>query len=348
MGYPFRNFVFEGGGVRGSAYAGALRVFEEEGVLQQIRRVGGSSAGAINAVAMSVGHAPDEAAKILTELDFRALMDKSWLLGDIRRLLTEYGLYKGDACHAWLRELIGSKTGRPDATFAELMAMGCKELHLLGTNLSTRFSEIFSAERTPDVRVADAARISMSFPLFFAAKRHGERGDIYVDGGMLNNYPVKLFDRERFIERAMLSRHSREPEYYRRFNAKEAQLQHDRYLYNRETLGFRLDSGSEIAVFRDEAEPECHAIENIFDYGLALVDSFLSFQDNQHLHSDDWHRTVYIDTLNVGTLDFNLDKRQVTSLIDSGEKCARNYLEWYNDTENDPAMNNPDVIIEGD
>lgn len=343
MHYPFRNFVFEGGGVRGTAYAGALKVFEEEGILQQIKRVGGASAGAINAVAMSVGHSPDEAAAILTELDFKALMDRSWWPADIRRLLTEYGLYKGDACHAWLRELIGSKTDRPDATFAELMAMGCKELHLLGTNLSTRFSEIFSAERTPDVRVADAARISMSFPLFFAAKRHGVRGDLYVDGGMLNNYPVKLFDRARFIEDDNLARHSREPEYYRDFNMRNGQKGRQRHLYNRETLGFRLDSGSEIAVFRDAAEPESHAVEDIFDYGFALIDSFLSFQDNQHLHSDDWQRTVYIDTLTVKTLDFNMDHAQVQALIDSGEKCARAYLAWYNDTETDPAINRPDT-----
>tara|TARA_Y100000815_G_scaffold226384_1_gene214278 strand:+ start:231 stop:413 length:183 start_codon:yes stop_codon:yes gene_type:complete len=47
-GYPFRNLVFEGGGVKGIAYSGALAVLEERGILPQIRRVGGASAGAIN------------------------------------------------------------------------------------------------------------------------------------------------------------------------------------------------------------------------------------------------------------------------------------------------------------
>ncbi|SVD03251.1 uncharacterized protein METZ01_LOCUS356105 [marine metagenome] len=47
-GYPFRNLVFEGGGVKGIAYSGALAVLEEHGILPQIRRVGGASACGIN------------------------------------------------------------------------------------------------------------------------------------------------------------------------------------------------------------------------------------------------------------------------------------------------------------
>jgi predicted patatin/cPLA2 family phospholipase len=71
----------------------------------------------------------------------------------------------------------------------------------MGTNLSTGFSEVFSAEHTPRMCVADAARISMSIPLFFAAIRN-PRGDVYVDGGVTDNYPIKLFDREKYVEAA--------------------------------------------------------------------------------------------------------------------------------------------------
>ena len=47
--YPFRNLIFEGGGVKGIAYSGALAVLEQRGILRRIKRVGGASAGAINA-----------------------------------------------------------------------------------------------------------------------------------------------------------------------------------------------------------------------------------------------------------------------------------------------------------
>ena len=44
----FRNLVFEGGGVKGIAYAGAVAVLEDKGILPGIRRVAGTSAGAIS------------------------------------------------------------------------------------------------------------------------------------------------------------------------------------------------------------------------------------------------------------------------------------------------------------
>ena len=60
MEYPFRNLVFKGGGVKGVAYIGALKVLEEKGSLGQIERIGGTSAGAINAVLQNYGRLPEE------------------------------------------------------------------------------------------------------------------------------------------------------------------------------------------------------------------------------------------------------------------------------------------------
>lgn len=39
MGYHFKNLVFEGGGVKGIAYVGALEVLNEKGILNDIHRV---------------------------------------------------------------------------------------------------------------------------------------------------------------------------------------------------------------------------------------------------------------------------------------------------------------------
>jgi NTE family protein len=36
--YHFRNLVFEGGGVKGIAYLGALAALEEQGVMAGVRR----------------------------------------------------------------------------------------------------------------------------------------------------------------------------------------------------------------------------------------------------------------------------------------------------------------------
>ena len=141
-------------------------------------------------------------------------------------------------------------------------------MYFIGTNLSTSFAEIFSYEHTPRMCIADAVRISMSIPLFFAAKR-GVRDDVYVDGGVLSNYPIKLFDRKKYAE------YLRIPEYYEEHN-RELRKQRKNispYIYNKETLGFRLDSAKEIAVFRDQAEPEHHKIDDFFLY-MASINNY--------------------------------------------------------------------------
>ena len=340
MAYHFRNLVFEGGGVKGIAYVGATEVLEKKGILPNIQRVGGTSAGAINALLLGLNYTPAETKQILSELDFRNFLDDTWgVVRDTNRILTEFGWYKGDFFRRWIGDRIAAKAGNPDATFNDIHNQmgqkGFRELFFVGTNLSTGFAEVFSNEHTPRWCVADAVRISMSIPLFFAAKR-SMRGDVYVDGGLIDNYPIKMFDREKYVDNKALVRI---PEYYQTHNgALEAQGKSvNPYVYNVETLGFRLDSAKEIAVFRDQAEPEHQKIEDFFSYLSALVRTVMETQSSQHLHSDDWQRTIYIDTLGVGTTDFDLSDERKVALAGSGTMHTEEYFAWYDDPKNTPA-----------
>jgi len=270
--YPFQNLVFEGGGVKGIAYLGALQVLDEKNILKQIRRIGGTSAGAINAVLLALGYTLDEMQEILTGLDFHNFMDSSWgIIRDTDRLLTKFGWYKGDFFRKWMGQLIEKKTGNPHSTFNDFAQHDFPALYLVGTNLSTGFSEVFSVEHTPRMPVADVQRPDNSSP----------------------------------------------------------------YVYNRETLGFRLDTREEIAMFRDSAEPPHHKIDDFFDYGKSLIHAVLNVQSNQHIHSDDWHRTVYIDTLGVETTDFDISNEKKKALFKQGIASTKHYFDWFDKA--DPA-----------
>jgi NTE family protein len=317
-----------------------MQVLETKGILQDILRVGGTSAGAINSALLGLNYSPQDTLDILSRLDFRSFLDDSWgLVRDTDRLITEYGWYKGDYFRRWIADLVAAKTGNPEATFRDVDAQkesrGFRDMYFIGTNLSTRFAEVFSCEHTPRMCVADAVRISMSIPLFFAAKR-SIRGDVYVDGGLIDNYPVKLFDRGKYlVDEAGI----RTPEYYRSHNERLEQtgVNVSPYLYNQETLGFRLDSAEELAVFRDQAEPPQHRIEDFFAYAWNLVQTLLETQASMHLHSDDWHRTIYIDTLGVKTTDFALGDERKAALVQSGRTHTERYFAWFDDPKSRPA-----------
>ena len=343
MAYHFRNLVFEGGGVKGIAYVGALQLLEEKKILDDIVRVGGTSAGAINAVLVGLNYSPAETLQILNKLNFEKFMDDDFgVIRDVDRLLSEFGWYKGDFFRKWIGELIAKKTGNANVTFDQVQqqkaAKGFRDMYFMGTNISTHFAEVFSHEHTPRTCLADAVRISMSIPLFFASRR-SPRGDVYVDGGVLDNYPVKLFDRERYLDDANIASHGEVTEYYKKHNAglKRKKLDISPYLYNKETLGFRLDSEREIATFRDQAEPVAEPIDDFFDYTRNLLKTLVDAQANSHLHSDDWQRTIYIDTLGVKTTEFKITDAKKKALVESGRKGTETYFKWYDDPGSSPA-----------
>ena len=339
MAYHFKNLVFEGGGVKGIAYVGAMEVLKDRGILPNMRRVGGTSAGAINAALFALGFSNAEQNRILKKLDFKDFMDDSWgFVRDAIRLASEFGWNKGDFFHEWMGKQVKKKLGDPHATFEDLRDAGRPDLYVYGTNLSTGFGKVFSIEHTPKRRIADAVRISMSIPLFFTAVKDA-RNDVYVDGGVLNNYPVKLFDREKYIEKTDRARMARTTDYYDKQNKGflKTHPKSSPYAYNRETLGFRLDTEQEIAVFRYGAEPNQRRIKSFPDYIKALISTVLESQGNLHIHSDDWQRTIYIDTHDVGTTDFDLSDKKKDKLKEWGREGAEAYFKWYDDHKNEPV-----------
>lgn len=339
MAPQFRNLVFEGGGVKGIAYVGAMEILNQRGQLDHILRVGGTSAGAINALIYALGYTIREQQQILDSTDFCKFMDDSFgIIRDIRRLAREFGWHKGDFFSGWIGELVKARLGKAEATFAELKAAAGPELYVIGTNLTTGYSEIFSAERHPDMSVVEAVRISMSIPLFFAAVRHGERHDVYVDGGVQSNYPVKLFDRQRYIADAEPEA-IRRTDYYNKENARFllARPGHSPYVYNRQTLGLRLDTAEEIAMYRHNEPAKGKPIKNFSDYARALLGALMQVQENQHLHGDDWQRTIYINSLDVGATDFNISAEKKQALIEQGIQGAENYFRWFEDPKEQPV-----------
>jgi NTE family protein len=178
------NLVFEGGGVKGIAYAGALAALERAGVMPGVKRVAGTSAGAIVAMLVAMGAWAAKVEEIVGGTSFLKFKDR-----DIFGLLTNFGLYKGDALRSWL-EAQAAALGRAGATFESLP----RDLTVIGTDLVAQSPVVFSRSTTPKMVVTDAVRISAGIPLFFAVVR--EDGGVFVDGGYSWNYPIDVFDQD--------------------------------------------------------------------------------------------------------------------------------------------------------
>jgi len=108
--YPYKNLVFEGGGVKGVAYGGVFEVLEQKQITPQIESVAGTSAGAITATMMSLNYSAEEFLKIMMTLNFEKFEDGCDLIGPIR-LIRHFGWFKGNYFLKLMESYIEKKTG---------------------------------------------------------------------------------------------------------------------------------------------------------------------------------------------------------------------------------------------
>jgi predicted acylesterase/phospholipase RssA len=128
----------------------------------------------------------------------------------LKNLLYDYGLFSGCYSRAFFEGQIAQKTKDVASkyskntngesfyglTFDKFVEKHNIDLVLTGTNLETAESKYFCAKYTPDFKVADALRISMSFPFAFKPIiiKEGKYHGTWIDGGVLNNNPMHAFD----------------------------------------------------------------------------------------------------------------------------------------------------------
>lgn len=327
---PYRNLVMEGGGIRGIAYGGALAELEQQGVLASIRRVGGTSAGAIQAALLAVGYSPQEIIEVINNTPVQRLNDGRLIFfGGSTRLIKQYGWYRGDQFSKYLSELVARKTQRPNLTLGQLHALvqaqptRYRDLYTTGTNLTRQCVQVFSYETHPDMRVADAVRISMSIPLYFRAvlldkqghvvrqPAKGQEVEVLVDGGLLANYPVDIFDYAR----------------YRTPTAEATSVPAEPRIFNPETLGLRLDRAEQIAYDTQPGGRQQLAPYAIRDFGSYMGALYtVAIENLNPAQPEDWRRTISISTLGFNPKIKRVSEAQKQQLMNSGREGVRAFF----------------------
>lgn len=189
----YEALIFEGGGVKGIAYTGALQKLEELGVLEKIKYVSGTSAGSQAALLVACGYSAEEIEKHIMDAPFTKFLDSSWgFIRDIYRLIFKYGFYKGEYLEKYIDNLVFKKIGIKNINFENLYNKTGIELRITGTCLTTNKLEWFDYKLTPKMSVSKAVLISSSIPFIFKPVIHENK--LYVDGGCLNNMPTNAFD----------------------------------------------------------------------------------------------------------------------------------------------------------
>jgi len=298
-----RHLVFEGAGIRGIAYCGAVQEMESNKMIGNIKKVGGTSSGAIVALTISLGYTGKEIETIISQTNFKKLNDgKYFFIGGINRMNKYFGYYRGKKITQWLEKLIKAKTGNADITFEEMHQKGFKDLYVTGTSLNKQKPVVFSHETYPKMKVRDALRISISIPLYFEPvyidstgkafyrpkQKHGL--DMMMDGGFLENFPIHIFD-------------------------KTSPDQH--------TIGFRVDHVAQMEKDKTDKTLAEIPISDLGEYFRAFYTITMENLNRQRLTSEDWQRTVSISDGDVQPRLRKLSKEEIAILIENGKKAVQ-------------------------
>ena len=184
---------FQGGGIKGLAYIGALKQLQEYGLdMNKIKRFAGTSAGSQIATLLAVGYDIEELEEIFSKIPFHKYNDGSFgIFRNIHRILWSYGYNKGTFMKDFIDRLITDKLGNNKTTFIDLYEKKKVILRITGTCLTTRELEYFDYKLSPHMPICKAVQISSCVPLFYAAVKYN--GKYYVDGAVLRNLPIKAF-----------------------------------------------------------------------------------------------------------------------------------------------------------
>jgi NTE family protein len=293
--------VFSGGGIKGLAFAGAIKAAEEAGYTEWVD-LGGTSAGAIVAMALAVGYDAD-GLRELFNFDFSKIDDRGgpFGLGVIPNYF-DHGITHGTALTRWIESILEGaprKTGgQPPRTFGELE----HTLKVVGSDIVHSRMVVFpdDAEKYLDENgepytktnfpLATAVRISAGYPGFFPpiALKDAATGtpSALVDGGVTSSFPVFLFD--------------------------QPQPEHP-------TWAFRLFGGL------PPEQPPVNPIKGLLwpiDMVKDVIDTAINALDGFELDTFP-ERVIAIPTGTVSTLNFSLSQQDKDFLYQSGYETAK-------------------------
>jgi NTE family protein len=311
------DLVCEGGGVKGIGLAGAYAALEAHGYKPQ--HVAGTSAGAITAALIASGYTSAELDEVIFSLDFKAFEDPSWEdhipgLGHGLSILFNEGVYEGDFFLQWIRDHLAKKGVH---TFGDLRTDSDdpkyrSKLQVIASDISARELLVLPRDAAklgvdPDqLEVALAVRMSMSIPIFFEAVKHvneeTNHEHVIVDGGMLSNFPVWLFD----------SPPDEVPAW--------------------PTFGLLLvepDPKTPITARIPEPEQSPHGFKGLVLLASSMLHTMMEFHDRLYLEHAEFARTIAIPTLGVRTTEFDLTEDRAKALYESGRTAAETFLETW-------------------
>jgi predicted acylesterase/phospholipase RssA len=228
---------------------------------------------------------------------------------DIDKIITLYGLTDGNSIKDLYCQLLEYKKYDKNITFNELYEKTNIKLTIVVTNFTKQIVEYINYETFPDFKIIDALMATCRIPIVFTPYQIND--NLYLDGAVINNYAIN------YIE------------------SKDIEC----------VIGILANSKKtpdEIKNLFHNLKPNC---ENIFlyMYYIFLLNFSSKFNLLDEIYKD---RTIDLNNINVGILDFNIPFEDKLKVINECFIKTSNYLNTrFTSYDNDSIINSSEEII---
>jgi NTE family protein len=199
------TIAISGGGIKGLAYIGVFKKLEE--IIQQrkileshknfdennckiplinIKTICSVSVGSIFSLTYLLGYNYIEMLEKVLNKNFETLKNIKFF-----NFVSSYGLDDGKKLIDWLRSLMKEKNIDSDITLLDFYKITNVDFQIMASNLNKYVYQKFNHIETPDVKILDAIRMSISIPFIFTSNKYNN--DTMVDGALIGSYPIELF-----------------------------------------------------------------------------------------------------------------------------------------------------------
>ena len=185
-----KHLVISGGAYKGFYTVGAIKYLSDIDFydINNIENIYGTSVGALIGLLICLKLDWNDIIEHIINRPWQKLFNFS--PEDLFELFNKKGLMKKNFIFTIFDTFLKNSELTKDSTLKDIYEYSKINLHLYSVNLSTFELIDFSYKTYPNMKVLDAVYMSCSIP--FAFQPNLMEGDYYVDGGVINPYPLNL------------------------------------------------------------------------------------------------------------------------------------------------------------
>jgi predicted acylesterase/phospholipase RssA len=184
------SIILSGGAYYGLLYNGLIKFLEDNNIYNDIKTVYGVSIGALFALIINLRINYNDLEHYMSSIfnpnEFINIHGR-----DILNILEDYGINDGSILENSIKKLLELSGYNPCITFKELYEKTNINLNIGIVKVIANTFFILNYKTSPDYPVWLGIRASLSVPVLFTPIKDYYFNDILVDGGVLNNLPIR-------------------------------------------------------------------------------------------------------------------------------------------------------------